>query len=113
GMPGTFVIVGASLAGGKAAETLRAEGFDGRVVLLGDEAWHPYERPPLSKGYLLGNDELSVAYLHDEDYYPAHDIDLRLGDLATGLDLDGHRVITAGGPIRFDKLLLTTGARPR
>jgi 3-phenylpropionate/trans-cinnamate dioxygenase ferredoxin reductase subunit len=66
----TFVIVGASLAGAKAAETLREEGFGGGVVLLGQETERPYERPPLSKGYLLGKEEKSAAYVHDEGTRP-------------------------------------------
>ena len=60
-----YVIVGASMAGAKAAETLREEGFGGSVVLLGEEQERPYERPPLSKGYLLGKDEKSSIYVHE------------------------------------------------
>ena len=75
----TYVIVGASLAGAKAAETLREEGFSGGVVLLGEENERPYERPPLSKGYLLGKDEKSSIYVHEEGWYAEHDVDLRLG----------------------------------
>ena len=73
----TFIIVGASLAGAKAAQTLREEGFEGRIVLLGDEPVRPYERPPLSKEYLQGKAGLDKVFVHDEDYYAAHDIDLR------------------------------------
>ncbi len=62
----TYVIVGASLAGAKAAQTLREEGFTGRLVLIGDEAERPYERPPLSKGYLMGKDDKAKLYVHDE-----------------------------------------------
>ena len=75
----TFVIVGASLAGAKAAETLRAEGFDGRVVLIGAEPERPYERPPLSKDYLRGEAGREKVYVHDEGFYAEHDIELRLG----------------------------------
>ena len=67
----TFVIVGASLAGAKAAEELRERGFDGRVVLIGAEAERPYERPPLTKDYLRGESEREKAYVHDEDFYAA------------------------------------------
>jgi 3-phenylpropionate/trans-cinnamate dioxygenase ferredoxin reductase subunit len=74
-----YVIVGASLAGAKAAETLRDEGFSGSVVLIGDERHRPYERPPLSKGLLLGKDNESSVYVHDEGWYAEHDIDLRPG----------------------------------
>ncbi len=82
----TFVIAGASLAGAKAAETLRDEGFDGEIVLLGAETELPYERPPLSKGYLLGNDELDSVYVHPVEWYAEHDVDLRLGVTVTGID---------------------------
>ena len=75
----TFVIVGASLAGAKAAEALRDEGFDGRVMLVGDERDQPYERPPLSKGYLLGKDEREKAFVHESSWYAEHDVELRLG----------------------------------
>ena len=75
----THVIVGASLAGAKAAETLREEGFDGRVVLVGAEDERPYERPPLSKDYLRGEVGREKVYVHDEGFYAEHDIELRLG----------------------------------
>ena len=109
----TYVIVGASLAGAKAAETLRAEGFDGEIVLLGTEGELPYERPPLSKGYLLGKAERDSIYVHPLDWYPGHDVDLRLGVTATAIDRDAATVTTAEGPLHYDKLLLTTGASPR
>jgi 3-phenylpropionate/trans-cinnamate dioxygenase ferredoxin reductase subunit len=110
----TFVIVGGGLAGGKAAETLREEGFEGRVVLLTDEPEPPYERPPLSKGYLLGNDERDKAFVHPEQWYGEHDIDLRLGSRVTALDPGAHEVELDGGErIGYDKLLLATGSEPR
>ena len=110
----TYVIVGASLAGAKAAETLREEGFSGGVVLLGEETERPYERPPLSKGYLLGKEEKSSAYVHDEGWYAQNEVDLRLGTSVTGLDVGARRVLLAdGGPVSYDRLLLTTGAVPR
>jgi 3-phenylpropionate/trans-cinnamate dioxygenase ferredoxin reductase component len=110
----TYVIVGASLAGAKAAETLRSEGFGGRVVLLGAEAERPYERPPLSKGYLLGKDEKSSIYVHEEGWYAEHEVDLRLGVTVTALDPAGQRITTAdGGSVEYDRLLLATGASPR
>jgi 3-phenylpropionate/trans-cinnamate dioxygenase ferredoxin reductase component len=109
-----YVIIGASLAGAKAAETLREEGFGGPVVLLGEETERPYERPPLSKGYLLGRDDKSVIYLHDEDWYAGHDVDLRLGVTASRIDPDGHRVeLSDGNTAGYSKLLITTGASPR
>ena len=82
----TFVLIGGGLAGAKAAETLRTEGFDGRVVLIGEEPEAPYERPPLSKGYLLGSDELEKARVHEPGWYEEHDVDLRTGTRAVGLD---------------------------
>lgn len=72
----TFVIVGASLAGAKAAETLRGEGFGGRLVLIGDEVERPYERPPLSKGHLRGQDEIGSIFVHRDGYYADQDIEL-------------------------------------
>ncbi len=109
----TYVIVGASLAGAKAAETLRDEGFDGEVVLVGAEQERPYERPPLSKGYLLGKAERDSIFVHPLDWYPDHDVDLRLGVTVTAVDRDAATVSTSAGAIRYDKLLLTTGASPR
>lgn len=115
--PQTFVIVGASLAGAKAAETLRAEGFTGRVVLVGEEAQRPYERPPLSKGYLRGETEREKVFVHDEDFYADHDIELRTATRATALNADRHTVtLTSDGDdeqLSYDRLLLATGASPR
>jgi 3-phenylpropionate/trans-cinnamate dioxygenase ferredoxin reductase subunit len=110
--PRQFVIVGASLAGAKAAETLREEGFDGRVVLIGEEEDLPYERPPLSKDYLRG--EAEPPFVHSEDWYRTNDVELRTGQAATALDLDGRAVELAGGErVPYDALLLATGAAPR
>jgi 3-phenylpropionate/trans-cinnamate dioxygenase ferredoxin reductase component len=110
----SYVIVGASLAGAKAAETLRAEGFSGGVVLLGEETERPYERPPLSKGYLLGKDERSSIFVHEEGWYAQNDVDLRLGVTVTALDPAARQVSLAdGGTVGYDRLLLTTGAAPR
>src|SRR5205823_4810368 len=75
----TFVIVGGGLAGAKAAQTLRDEGFDGRVVLLGEEAVAPYERPPLSKDYLRGDVSRDAIWAEEEGWYEAHDVELRTG----------------------------------
>jgi 3-phenylpropionate/trans-cinnamate dioxygenase ferredoxin reductase component len=109
-----FVIVGASLAGARAAETLREEGFDGRVEVIGAEAELPYERPPLSKGVLLGKDDVQVARLHDEQWYDERQIELRLGSTVDRLDPDAHTVTTEDGEqIGYDKLLLATGSRVR
>ncbi len=110
----TFIIVGASLAGAKAAETLRNEGFDGRVVLLGDEPVRPYERPPLSKEYLQGKAGLDKAFVHDEGYYSDHDIDLRVSTHVESLDVTARTVtLSSGEQLAYDAVLLTTGAAPR
>jgi 3-phenylpropionate/trans-cinnamate dioxygenase ferredoxin reductase component len=110
----THVIVGASLAGAKAAETLRQEGFDGRVVLIGAEDARPYERPPLSKDYLRGEVGREKVYVHDEGFYAAHGIELRLGRTAASIDTSrGELVLDGGERLRYDRLLLTTGAEPR
>ncbi len=109
-----FAIVGASLAGAKAAESLRDNGFTGRIVLIGEETERPYERPPLSKGYLLGSEPREKAYVHPDDWYGAHDVELLLGVRATNLDTATHTLTLDGyEPLRYDKLLLTTGSRPR
>lgn len=110
----TFVIVGASLAGAKTAEALRKEGFDGRIVLLGDEAERPYERPPLSKDYLMGRSEKDKIYVHPEGWYSEYQVDLRLHTRVTAVDAARHEVSTnRGEPIGYDKLLLATGSSPR
>ncbi|MBO0871126.1 MAG: FAD-dependent oxidoreductase [Micromonosporaceae bacterium] len=109
-----FVIVGASLAGAKAAEALREAGFTGRLVLVGEEIDRPYERPPLSKGYLLGKDERDKAHVHGPHWYAEHDVELLLGVRATDLDAKSHTLTLDGfEPLRYDKLLLTTGSRVR
>jgi 3-phenylpropionate/trans-cinnamate dioxygenase ferredoxin reductase subunit len=109
-----YVIVGASLAGAKAAETLRSEGFGGQVILLGSETERPYERPPLSKGYLLGKDDKSSIYVHDEGWYAGHEVDLRLGVTVTAVDPAARRLATGdGGSVAYDRLLLATGSSPR
>jgi 3-phenylpropionate/trans-cinnamate dioxygenase ferredoxin reductase subunit len=110
----TFVIVGASLAGAKAAEALREQGFGGPLILIGEDTERPYERPPLSKGYLLGNAGRETIYVHPEPWYSEHDIDMRLGVSVTGIDAAGHRVILAdGSQVDYAKLLVTTGSSPR
>ena len=110
----TFVIVGASLAGAKAAETLRAEGFEGRVVLIGDEARRPYERPPLSKEYLRGEKDFDAAAVHPAGFYDEHDIELRTSTLVTGIDpADRSVTLSSGERVAYDRLLLATGAAPR
>jgi 3-phenylpropionate/trans-cinnamate dioxygenase ferredoxin reductase subunit len=113
-MSAAFVIVGASLAGAKAAEALREEGFDGPLVLIGEESERPYERPPLSKDYLLGKAERETIYVHPQSWYAEHHVDLRLGTRVTGLDPAAHEVALADGSrLGYDKLLLATGSSPR
>lgn len=110
----TFVIVGAGLAGAKAAEALRTDGFTGRVVLLGEETERPYNRPPLSKDYLQGKSEKDEIYVHPKAWYAEHDIELRLDTRVTDLDLAAHRLsVTGGERIGYDKLLLATGSAVR
>ncbi|MER6630108.1 FAD-dependent oxidoreductase [Streptomyces sp. NPDC000987] len=110
----TFVIVGGGLAGAKAAETLRDEGFTGRVILICDERDHPYERPPLSKGYLLGKEERDSVFVHEPAWYARHDVELHLGQTVVAIDRDAKAVrLGDGTPVRYDKLLLATGAEPR
>lgn len=107
----TFVIVGASLAGAKAAETLRDEGFDGRIVLIGEEPERPYERPPLSKAFLMGKEPKEKVYVHPPNWYADHDVELLLGAKAVALDAS-RRLLTldAEETLSYDKLLLTTGS---
>ncbi len=110
----TFVIVGASLAGAKAAETLRAEGFDGRLVLIGEEAERPYERPMLSKEYLRGEKPAAKLYVHDEGFYADNGIELMTGTRVQSLDPGAHEITLAGGArMSYSRLLLSTGAAPR
>ncbi|MDH6434183.1 3-phenylpropionate/trans-cinnamate dioxygenase ferredoxin reductase subunit [Streptomyces sp. SAI-144] len=111
----TFVIVGGGLAGAKAAETLRTEGFTGRVILICDERDHPYERPPLSKGYLLGKEERDSVFVHEPAWYARNDIELHLGETVDAIDRAAKTVRFGedGTVVRYDKLLLATGAEPR
>jgi 3-phenylpropionate/trans-cinnamate dioxygenase ferredoxin reductase subunit len=109
-----FVIVGGGLAGAKAAETLRTEGFDGRVVLVAGEEELPYERPPLSKGYLLGTADREEPRVHPLDWYGEQAVELHTGIRATRLDTAGHRLtLDTGEELRYAKLLLATGSSAR
>jgi len=110
----TFVIVGAGLAGAKAAEALRSEGFTGRVILIGDERDHPYERPPLSKGFLIGNEDRDSVFVQPAAWYAEHDVELHLGQPVVSLDREAKTVTLGdGSALQYDKLLLATGAEPR
>lgn len=110
----TVVVVGASLTAATAATTLREEGFDGRIVLIGDEPHLPYERPPLSKAYLMGEAALSDAQVHPEDWYREHDVELRLGTRVTSIDREAREVVLADGDrVAWTHLLIATGSTPR
>jgi len=110
----TFVIVGASLAGATAATTLREEGFAGRIVLVGAEPHAPYERPPLSKGYLAGSAERDSVFVHPPQWYADNQVELRTSTSVTQLDPGRHEVVLEGGErVHYDRLLLTTGSVPR
>lgn len=113
-MSGRVVVVGAGLAGAKTVEALRDGGYDGNVTLLGAEPDRPYERPPLSKGYLTGSDARDAAFVHDAGWYAAHDVDLRTGTTVTALDLGALEVVDdSGARTGFDHLVLATGSEPR
>jgi 3-phenylpropionate/trans-cinnamate dioxygenase ferredoxin reductase subunit len=110
----TFIIVGASLAGAKAAEELRTAGFDGRVLLIGAEQELPYERPPLTKDYLRGESPRAKAYVHEPGFYEQHQIELETDATVTELDPAQSRVRLADGRwVEYQRLLLATGAEPR
>ncbi|MBS4729342.1 FAD-dependent oxidoreductase [Mycobacterium sp. SM1] len=112
--PSTFVIVGGGLAGAKAAEALRNNDFDGQIVLFSEEEQLPYERPVLSKEFLAGKKTLADITVHDADWYRQHDVDLRLGVRVESVDPSTHIVGLADDTtVRYDKLLLATGSRPR
>jgi 3-phenylpropionate/trans-cinnamate dioxygenase ferredoxin reductase subunit len=109
-----FVIVGANLAGGAAASTLRDEGYDGPLTMIGAESHPPYERPPLSKEYLRGETTFEASYLRPPAWYENAGIDLRLGTRAVSIDPAGHEVrLEDGTPVEYEQLLLATGGRPR
>lgn len=110
----THVIVGAGMAAAKAAETLRAEGFDGRIVVIGAETERPYDRPPLSKGYLLGDQDRDSVFLHPLEWYGDNHVELLTGRRVSRLDRAAHEVELAGGErIGYTKALLATGSSPR
>ena len=113
-MSQTFVIIGAGMAGAKTVEALRAHGHDGRVVLIGAEDELPYERPPLSKGYLRGETEREAAQVLPESFYADNDVELRLGTTVSSIELEPRRVMLEGAEeIGFDRALIATGAEPR
>src|SRR5215831_8619034 len=110
-----IVIVGGGLAGAKAAQTLREEGYTGPLTLIGEElAWRPYERPPLSKGVLLGKEQPEKAIVLPEGWEDEHDATLLLGTTVVSIDRDAREVVLHEGTrLPYDKLLLATGASAR
>ena len=113
-MSQTFVVVGAGLAGAKAVESLRGEGHDGRLVLLGDESELPYERPPLSKDYLRGESPREKTHALPDDFYATNDVELRLETTVAGIHADPHEIVLEiCERIPFDRAQIATGARPR
>lgn len=110
----TIVIAGAGHSGGRAAEALRGAGFQGRVVLVGEEEWLPYERPPLSKDLLAGKAALDTVYVRPAQWYDEHGVELMLGVRIEAIDRRAARLRLAGGKsLAYDRLLLATGARAR
>ena len=112
--PRTFVVVGAGLCGATAVATLRGEGFEGRIVLIGAEELAPYERPPLSKEYLRGEDPFDRILVRPPDWYGDHDVEVRFGTHVTQLDAQARALVLAGGErVAFDALLVATGGHNR
>ena len=112
--PERVVIVGAGLAGGNVAVALRGEGFRGRIVLIGGEPDHPFGRPPLSKTYLRGEEDLTDWYVKPAEWYDRNDVELRLETSVTGINTDARTVPLPGGEtLGYDRLVLCTGGRPR
>lgn len=109
-----LVIVGAGQAAGQAAASLRQGGYEGEIVILGDESHPPYQRPPLSKQYLSGEHGLEKVYLRPEKFYKDRNIDLRTNVTVSNIDAAGKTVATQSGEtVEYDKLLIATGSRPR
>ena len=109
-----MVIIGAGHAAGQAAASLRQEKYTGPITIIGDEAHLPYQRPPLSKAYLSGSQEVERVYLRAEKFYQEKEIDLKLSTRATAIDPDAKAVeLEDGSKIDYDKLLISTGSRPR
>ena len=109
-----MVIVGGGQAAGQNAASLRQEGYDGEIMIIGDDTHIPYQRPPLSKQYLSGVHGLERIYLRPEKFYKEQNIGLRLGVTVTKIHPDEHTITTStGDSIRYEKLLLATGSRPR
>ena len=112
-MSRTFVVVGAGMAGAAAVQTLRQDGFDGDIVLVGEERYAPYERPPLSKEYLRGEQGRDELFVRPEAWYRDNGIELRLGARVEAVDPSGPSVTFDGERRSADAILLVTGGRPR
>ena len=113
-MPDTIVIAGAGHAAGQIVVSLRQGGFDGRLIVIGEEPYPPYQRPPLSKKFLSGDIEMQRLWLRPESFYTEHDIDLRLATRVEHIDREAHRLtLSDGGQLTYDKLVLATGSRVR
>lgn len=108
-----IIVIGAGQAGSSLVVKLRNLGFDGQVTLIGEEPVPPYQRPPLSKKYLLGEMELERLYLRPEAFYGEHGIDLRLGEKVEAVDPVAKKITVGGEVVTWDKLALTTGSNPR
>ena len=108
-----FIIVGAGQAGASLCEALRKNGFEGKITLIGEEPQPPYQRPPLSKAYLLGEMALERLFLRPQSWYEEHGVELRTGTAAQKIDAAAHEVTLSDGEVlTYDKLALTTGAAP-
>src|SRR3954468_17503603 len=108
------VIVGGGLAAAKTAEALRAEGYAGAIVLFAAERHLPYDRPPLSKAFLKGEQSAEDGFVLPESWYPEHDVELRIGTAVTSVDARAHEVVASDGSrTAYDKLVIATGASPR
>jgi 3-phenylpropionate/trans-cinnamate dioxygenase ferredoxin reductase subunit len=108
-----IVLVGGGLATGTAVRELREQGYDGPLVVVAAEPHPPYERPPLSKDYLMGKQPAEKAFVNDASWYAEHDVDLRLGTTVDTVDADAHTLRAGGEELTWSRLLLATGARPR
>lgn len=107
-----IVVIGAGQAGSSCVVKLRNGGFEGKITLIGAEAQPPYQRPPLSKAYLMGDMALERLFLRPEAFYAEQDIDLRLGETVDAIDADAQEVTVGGKPLGYDELVLTTGSVP-
>ncbi len=109
-----IVIIGGGLAGARAAETLRTEGFSGRVMLISSDSERPYDHVPLSKNYLRGEPGYHRLYVHEESFYDEHAIDLRVATTVSAIDPAAHQLhLGSGEAVHYDKLLIATGSRNR